>query len=147
MALFDIGAGVNNTRGADQTLSGVTQNASALIDMKGWEGLNAWLHTGVVTDAGTASGFTAKLQHSDTTAAADFVDCAADEIIGADLTVTDDAADNTIVGKIGYRGNKRYVRMVVTGTTGTNAVVFPVFQRGRPALQPVSAVGTTTAAT
>lgn len=147
MASFDIKAGVNHTRGANQTLSGTTPNNSALIDLQGWERLNVWLHTATVTDAGTASGFTAKIQHSDTTAAGDFVDCTDDEIIGSNLTVTSDDADNSIVGAIGYRGNKRYVRMVVTGTTGTDAVVYAVFERRGAVLEPVTNVGSTTAAT
>jgi hypothetical protein len=147
MASFDIGAGTNHTRGANQTLSGATPNNSALIDMKGWEGLNVWLHTAAVADAGTADGFTAKLQHSDTTVGTSFADCASTEVIGANLTVTSDDDDNKIIGKIGYRGNKRYVRMVVTGTSGSDAVVFAVFDRQRAALEPVTAVGATTAAT
>lgn len=147
MASFDIKAGVNHTRGANQTLSGTTPNNSALIDLQGWEGLNVWLHTATVTDAGTAAGFTAKIQHSDTTVGTDFVDCTDDEIIGSNLSVTSDDDDNKIIGAIGYRGNKRYVRMVVTGTSGTDAVVYAVFERRRAALEPVTNVGSTTAAT
>ena len=145
--MFDILSDLNITRGANQTLSGATPNNSALIDMQGWEALTVYLENGTITDAGTADGYTMKLQHSDTTAAADFVDCAAGEIIGSNVQVTSDDADSTIGGGIGYRGNKRYVRAVVTGTTGTNAVVHAVFLRGRAAIRPVATVGATTAAT
>jgi hypothetical protein len=37
--------------------------------------------------------------------------------------VTADGDDDKMIGSIGYRGSKRYVRLVATGTTGTNAVV------------------------
>ena len=41
----------------------------------------------------------------------------------AALTVTDDADDDTAIGSIGYIGTKRYLRVVATGTTGTDATV------------------------
>jgi hypothetical protein len=41
----------------------------------------------------------------------------------ATMTVTADGDDDKMIGSIGYRGSKRYVRLVATGTTGTNAVV------------------------
>jgi hypothetical protein len=148
MASIDIINDLNLTRGANQTLSGVTPNNSALIDMQGWEALTVYLETGAVTDAGTADGFTMKLQHSDTTAAADFVDCAAAEVIGANVTVTSDTDDTIVKGGIGYRGDKRYVRAVITGTTDTDAAVHVLFLRGRSSTsRPVPTIGATTAAT
>lgn len=146
--MFDIISDLNLTKGANQTLSGVTPNNSALIDMQGWSALSVYLSTGAVTDAGDANGFTMKLQHSDTTVAGTFVDCTADEIIGANVQVTSDDDDSILKGGIGYRGGKRYVRAVITGTTGTNAVVYVQFLRGRSTTtRPVPAIGATTAAT
>lgn len=154
MAKFDIISDLNITRGAVQTLSGTTANASALIDMKGYEALTAYLETGTVTDAGTASGFTMKLQHSDTTAAVDFVDVPATGLLansdgGTTVTVTTDAANGLLSGGIGYVGGKRYVRALITGTTGTNATVQVLFLRGKHSSVsgPVATVGATTAAT
>lgn len=139
-------------RGAVQTLSGVTPNNSALIDRKGYDGLTVYLETGTVTDAGTASGFTMKLQHSDTTAAADFVDVPTDGLLensdgNTTITVTSDTADNIMAGGVGYVGAKRYVRAVVTGTTGTDAAVQILAVLGKPHQAPVATVGATTAAT
>lgn len=106
------------------TLSGVTPSAGNIVDMDGFEAVTFCFATGAVTDAGDANGFTIKLQHSDTTAASDFADVTvASDQLGANLTVTSNDADNVPVGMIGYVGNKRYVRCVVTGTTGTNAVI------------------------
>jgi acetyl-CoA carboxylase beta subunit len=133
-------------KGAQQTLSGTTANNSALFDLRGFGSAAFDLHTGVVTDAGAADGFSMKLQHSDTTAAADFVDVPAGEFQGA-VAVTDDAADNVIAGSMGYVGNKRYVRAVLTGTTNTAAVVFVVGNLGKPSVAPVTRVGATVAAT
>lgn len=134
-------------RGADQTLSGTTANSSALIDVRGFSGATVYLQTGTVTDAGTADGFTMKLQHSDTTDAADFVDVPAAEYLGSNVVVTADTDDNIIAGGIGYVGAKRYLRATVTGTTGTSATVNVLAHLGKPHRAPVAAVGATTAAT
>lgn len=139
-------------RGAPQTLSGTTANNSALVDRRGYDAMTVYLATDAVTDAGDAAGFTMKLQHSDTTAAADFVDVPAAGLIAGlggltTVTATVDTQDNVIVGGVGYVGGKRYVRAVVTGTTGTNAVVNAVAVMGKPHVAPAAIVGATTAAT
>jgi len=139
-------------RGAVQTLSGVTPNNSALIDRQGFDGLTVYLETGTVTDAGAAAGFTMKLQHSDTTVAGDFADVPADGLVpnsagGTTVSVTVDATNGVVAGGVGYVGGKRYVRAVVTGTTGTNATVQALAVLGKPHQAPVTTVGATTAAT
>lgn len=132
---------------APQTLSGTTPNNSALFDTKGFDALTVYAVTGTVTDAGDAAGFSMKLQESDSTAAGTFTDVADDDLLGADLTATLDTQDNVLLGGQGYRGNKRYVRAVFTGTTGTNAVVQALAVLGKPHRAPVAATGSTTAAT
>lgn len=139
-------------QGANQTLSGTTPNASALIDRRGFDALTVYLQTGTVTDAGDAAGFTMKLQHSDTTVAGDFVDVPAAGLVpnsGGTTTVivTADSDDDITNGGVGYVGGKRYVRAVVTGTTGTNAVVRVLAVMAKPHRAPVTTVGATTAAT
>lgn len=139
-------------RGAQQTLSGTTPNNSALIDRRGYDALTIYGLTGTVTDAGTAAGFTMKLQHSDTTAAADFADVDAVDLAKnssgtTTVTTTLDTDDDVLTGGIGYLGNKRYVRAVFTGTTNTAAAVSILAVLGKPARAPVSTVGATTAAT
>ena len=139
-------------RGAPQTLSGVTPNNSALIDRTDYSSLTVYLATDAVTDAGAAAGFTMKLQHSDTTVGTDFVDVPADGLVAGlsgatTVSVTLDTADNIIAGGVGYVGGKRYVRGVVTGTTGTDAIVNVLAVLGKPHRAPATIVGATTAAT
>jgi len=131
------------------TLSGVTPNASAWVDVRDFNAAAIELLTGAVTDAGTAAGFTATLQHSDTTADADAIAVPAIETTnGANsLTVTDDASDNLLIGVLGYNGSKRYVRFNYVGTTGTDAVVRTVARLGKPDKAPTTYVGTAVAAT
>lgn len=133
-------------RGADQTLSGVTPNASAAFDVRGFGSAAFDLETGAVTDAGTVDGFVMVLQHSNTLVGTDFVAVPAGEFTGT-ASVLLDANDNIIAGSIGYLGNKRYVRGVFTGTTGTNAVVHVKGNLGKPHRAPVTRVGATIATT
>jgi len=125
MAKFDMRNGSEYGLALSATLSGATPAAGDWIDMQGWQAVTFSVSTGTVTDAGTASGFAFEVQESDTTAAAAATAVADADLIGLEsaLTVTSDDADNDFIGTIGYRGDKRYVRIVATGTTGTNAVV------------------------
>lgn len=139
-------------RGADQTLSGTTPNNSALFDRRGYDALTVYLQNLAVTDAGDAAGYTMKLQHSDSTAAASFVDVPTAGLVAGlsgatTVQVTLDTADNVMAGGVGYVGGLRYVRAVITGTTGTNAVVAPIAVLGKPHRAPSAIVATTTAAT
>ncbi|PIY28395.1 MAG: hypothetical protein COZ09_10115 [Comamonadaceae bacterium CG_4_10_14_3_um_filter_60_42] len=131
------------------TLSGITPNASAWLDVRGYDAATIEILTGAVTDAGTAAGFTATLQHSDTTANGDAANVSADEAVNGTVTVTvtDDAADNVVAGALGYLGNKRYIRVNYVGTTNTAAVVRTIGRLGRPHRAPTTYIGASVAAT
>ena len=131
------------------SLSGTAPAASAWVDTRGFDACTLVLVCNTVTDAGTADGFTATVQHSDTTAAADAAAIvAADSVSGAiDIDVTSDDADDTNAGGIGYRGSKRYVRMNVVGTTGTNADVSVLAVLNKPHRAATTFIGTKVAAT
>lgn len=107
------------------TLSGTTPGATSWVDTRGFDAVTLMLATDTVTDAGAAAGFTFTVQHSDTTAAADAAAIvAADSVNGTiALSVTADGDDNKIIGGIGYKGSKRYVRMNGVGTALTDATV------------------------
>lgn len=131
------------------TLSGTTPGASAWVDTRGFDAAMIVLHTNTVTDAGTTSGFTFTAQHSDLTTAASATALVAAETTDGTiaLTVTADADDNKLIGAVGYRGAKRYLRLNGVGTTGTDATVtvYAVLERASQA--PVTFVGTSVAAT
>ena len=149
MAQFDMRNNAEFGLGLSATLSGATPAAGDWIDMQGWEGLTFTVSTGTVTDAGTASGFSFEVQESDTTAASDATAVADADLIGAesDLTVTDDTDDDKLVGSIGYRGGKRYVRIVATGTTGTDAAVTVHARKDKGAVMGEATIDAGTAAT
>lgn len=132
-----------------QTLSGTTPNASAWVDMRGFDSCTLVFCTDTVTDAGAAAGFTATVHHSDTTAAS-----AAAAIVAADsvdgviaLQVTADSDDNKVIGAVGYKGSKRYARFNVVGTADTAAVVEVFAILNKPHRAETTFVGTSVAAT
>jgi hypothetical protein len=131
------------------TLSGTTPGASAWVDLRGFDSAAIVLMTGTVTDAGTSSGFTFTAQHSDlTTAASAAAVVAADTTDGSiSLTVTADADDNKVIGAVGYRGSKRYLRLKGVGTTGTDAVVSVHAVVSDASQAPATFIGTSVAAT
>jgi hypothetical protein len=149
MAKFDMRNNAEYGLALSATLSGATPAAGDWIDMQGWEAVTFSVSTGTVADAGTASGFAFEVQESDTTAAADATAVADAHLIGTEaaLTVTDDTADNDFIGTIGYRGGKRYVRIVATGTTGTDAAVTVHARKDVGAIMAEATIDTGTAAT
>jgi hypothetical protein len=149
MAKFDQRNGREQALGLAATLSGTTTAKGNIVDMQGWQALTFYVQTGTVTDAGTAAGFSFEVQESDTTVDGDFTAVADADLIGAEseLTVTDDADDNKAVGSIGYRGEKRYVRITATGTTGTDATVAVSAVKGKGAVELTATVADAIAAT
>ena len=126
------------------TVSGTTPATSDYVDIRGFDACTIIVAANTVTDAGTAAGFTVTLQESaDTTAAAAGSVAAADAVDGTvTATVTDDAADNSIAGVLGYRGSDRYVGVTVTGTTGSDADLSVYAVLNKPHRAATTATGT-----
>ena len=106
-------------------------NTSAAIDLLGFESAAVVINTGAIVSAGD---FTAKLQESDTTTSGDFADVAAAHLVGA-FPASLEA--NSVV-KVGYIGNRRYVRTVLTKNGGTSIAAGAVIVKGHPAEAPVA---------
>ena len=129
-------------------LSGTTPAASAWVDTREFDKVTLLPVANTITDAGDADGIVFEVEESDTTAASDATAVDAEQLLGAesDLTITADAADDSITGGIGYIGSKRYVRLVATGSTGTDADVTVVAITGDASYEPRDFVGTSVAA-
>ena len=131
------------------TLSGTTPAASDWVDVRGFDAATLIMVNRTVTDAGTASGFTATLQEGDDSTAAGASAVAAAQGVNGAVTITEtvDANDNNVSGAVGYLGGKRYARLNVVGTTGTNASVDVIAVLNKPHRAPTTFVGTSVAAT
>ena len=143
---------INNTVSVhlgNLTLSGTTPAASTWVDLQGFDSATLEMVSNTITDAGTAAGYTATMQHGDdTTTSGAAAVVAADTVNGTiTIAVTSDGADNTIAGAIGYRGGKQFVRFNLVGTTGTNADVTVIAKLHKAAQTPAAYIGSSDAAT
>ena len=106
-----------------------TDGAGYVFDLSQLPSATLLVSTTTVTSI-AGNGITIKLQHSDAVGSG-FVDCTASEIIGASIVLTSAtwSLTHAPVGAIGYRGNKRYVRVHVDkdSTTDTGIVGFWLF--------------------
>jgi hypothetical protein len=102
-----------------------TTTSGTAVDLQGYEGVEFVVATGVLTDG----AYVVNLQESDVSGSG-YTDVAAADMLGTEPNFA--ATDDNVVGVVGYRGNKRYVRLqiVSTGTT-TGGLIGAVAIRGR----------------
>ncbi len=122
----------------DATLSGTTAGTPTAVDRIGFNSVTFHVFTGTVTDAGTATGITWVLSESDDNSSYSAVADADLDGLEADLAITLDTSDNAVIGKLGYIGSKRYLKLTPTGTTGTDAAVKAVAILDMPNTAPVA---------
>jgi type IV secretory pathway protease TraF len=125
---------IANNIGVAQTLAPVDYAATTkgtAVDLQGFNSAAVIVNTGAITTAGL---YVVKVQESDTTTDGDFTDVVAGDLVGtlpASL-----AATSTY--KQGYLGNKRYIRAVITKTSGTSIVAGAIVVKGNAADKPVA---------
>lgn len=105
-----------NRVSAAKTLAPEARTTSAsgtAIDLQGYESAVALIEVGAWTD-GT---HTYALQESDTTTDGDFADVVDADLQGTEPAVASGSTENT-VHKLGYLGDKRYLRVRVVITAG-----------------------------
>jgi hypothetical protein len=106
--------------------------AGQTVDTRGYSSASLHLQTGAVAGA---ADFTAALQESDESASG-FTDVAADDLIGAG-TVPATLAANSVY-RVGYKGNKRYLRANLTHNGGTSLAVAASILLGNADQRPVA---------
>lgn len=124
---------VNNI-GAVQALAPAVIAATATgaaLDLLGFESAAIVINTGAIVGSGD---YTAKVQESDTTTSGDFADVDADDLQGAFPASL--SADSVV--KVGYRGFKRYLRLVVTKNSGTSIAAGALLVKGNAHQRPVT---------
>jgi hypothetical protein len=119
-----------------------TDTKSSLLDTRGFESAIMIVNLGDFTGVDADSTFTPILQESDTTVDGDFTSVAAADIEGA-FTLVDATNEDSVVQSVGYKGTKRYIRVLldfVTGTGGiTSAPVSVTGLLGHASYRPVTA--------
>lgn len=100
-------------------------------DLQGFNSATLIINTGAITGDGL---YVIACQESDTTTDGDFTDVAAGDLLG----LLPEALEASTVYKQGYKGNKRYVRAVITKTSGTSIAAGAVFALGHPYDAPIA---------
>jgi hypothetical protein len=120
--------------GVAQTLAPVDYSATTkgtAIDLRDYDSAAVVVNTGAITSSGK---YVVGVQESDTTTDGDFGDVDAADLVGS--LPSELAATSTY--KISYVGNKRYIRAVITKTSGTSIVAGAVVVLGRAHRSPVA---------
>ena len=105
-------------------------NTSAAIDLQGYNSAMVIINTGAIAGAGN---FTPKLTEC-ATSGGTYTDVVAADLNGSFIAVL---AASTVY-KVGYRGNKRFIKTVLTLNSGTSIVAGAVIVKGDAALNPVA---------
>jgi hypothetical protein len=100
-------------------------------DLQGYNSATLIINTGAIAGDGL---FAIAMQESDTTTDGDFTDVDAADLLGT----LPGAPEASTVYKQGYKGSKRYLRAVITKTSGTSVATGAVFALGHPYDAPVA---------
>lgn len=118
-----------------------TDFESNLIDTKDFESLEVLAIVSALTGVDGSNSILPILQECDTTVGTSFTTVDTSEVLGA-FTLIDNASEDSVVQKVGYLGNKRYVRVKFdyTGTSISAGVLGVVGLLGNARHQVASTV-------
>jgi hypothetical protein len=119
-----------------------TDTKSSILDTAGFQSAALLFNMGVFTGADADSFVLPTFQESDTTVDGDFTTVAAADLHGA-FTLVDSTSEDETSQYVGYKGNKRYIRLLANFTTGSGGVSAALMSvtglLGDPTNAPVSA--------
>jgi hypothetical protein len=98
-----------------------TAQVSQIIDRQGFSGLMFAINLGSIADADAT--FVALVEHGDDAALADAAAVPDAELNGTELLAGFQFGDDNETRKIGYAGNKRYVRLTITPAANASAAL------------------------
>ncbi len=114
-----------------------TAQVGQIIDTKGFGSLTFAIATGAIADADAT--FTALVEHGDQANLSDTAAVPDAELIGTKAQAGFQFDDDNETRKIGYIGNKRYVRLTITPVNNASAaLIAAVAILGRPQQAPTA---------
>lgn len=115
------------------SVSDNTATVSQIIDMADAMGLEFVIAIGSVADADAT--FAVLVEDGDASNLSDAVAVADAQLLGTEAAAGFQFDDDNEVRKIGYAGNKRYVRLTITPTGNANAALISAVAVKRPRLR------------
>ncbi|WP_289294515.1 hypothetical protein [uncultured Reyranella sp.] len=110
---------------------------SAILDTQNYDTNELVLQAGVLSDADAT--FTVLLEESNDSGMSGAVAVADADLIGLESEASFTFADDNVTKKLGYRGNKRYIRATVTPANNTgNAFLAAVWLQANGRKKPAS---------
>ena len=97
-----------------------TAQVSQIIDTRGFQSLEFVIDTGTISDADTT--IVALVEDGDNSALSDAAAVVDAELLGTEAAASFQFDDDDEVRKIGYIGNKRYVRLTLTPANNTGNI-------------------------
>ncbi|MDH5612209.1 MAG: hypothetical protein OEY66_07115 [Gammaproteobacteria bacterium] len=131
----DLHNNINPTGVAVTANTDNTATVSGIIDLQGYGSLEFLIATGTLADADAT--FTTLVEEGDVANLSDAAAVADGDLLGTEALASFTFAEDDSVFKIGYTGNKRYVRCTVTPAANTGAAplaIIPVL--GHPNIIP-----------
>jgi hypothetical protein len=98
-----------------------TAQVSQIIDRRGYQALEFVINVGSLADADAT--FTVLVEDGDNSALSDNAAVADAELLGTEAAASFIFSDDNAVRKIGYVGNKRYVRLTITPAANASAAL------------------------
>jgi hypothetical protein len=113
-----------------------TAIVSSIIDRRGYDSLTFGIAVGTNTDADAT--FAVTMDDGDAANLSDAAAVAAADLVGTYALAGYNFADDAESRKIGYRGNKRYVRLTITpsGNDSGNIFIAALAILGNPSVAP-----------
>lgn len=139
MAKFDLHNHIAPKRGISPAAAVADNTAivSQVVDTMGYGAVEFLILTGALAD--TDATFTVLVEDGDAANLSDAAAVADAELLGTEAQASFTFADDDKVFKIGYAGNKRYVRATITPANNTgNAFIAGAWLLGHPVLGPTS---------
>ncbi len=117
--------------------TGNTPKVSEIIDLRGFN--SALLHVAYGSIADVDATFTVLLEDGDNSALSDAVAVVDAELNGTELGATPLFSNDNTGFKLGYVGNKRYIRLTLTPAANTGAILTSgIAILGHPSIAPQS---------
>lgn len=113
-----------------------TALATDIIDTQGASALEFVIQSGTLADADAT--FAVTMEHGDDSALADTAAVAAKDLVGTLAAAGFTFADDKKTKKVGYRCNKRYVRLTITPTGNAGNAPLAVLAILHPLRQPAA---------
>lgn len=119
------------------SVADTTAQVSEIIDVLGYNSLEFAIAIGSVADADAT--FTVLVEDGDESDLSDNAAVADEELLGTEALAGFQFDDDNEVRKIGYLGNKRYVRLTITPVNNASAaLISAVALLGHATVQPVA---------